>query len=121
MLERDGRFLLVRRAVGLVNASAWCFPGGRLEEGETGREAIRRELVEELGLHVEPVAELGTVRLPGSSWELSVWTVREVGGTLALQPDEVDAAEWMTPEQVRALEGGMLSNLEVLALLDAQR
>ena len=109
---------MVRRAAGLLNAGAWCFPGGRLEEGETSEDAVRRELEEELGLLVVPLDCVGSVHVQGSEWLLDVWRVDEVGGTLRLLESEVDAAQWLTPGEIAALgAAGLPSNLLVLALL----
>jgi 8-oxo-dGTP pyrophosphatase MutT (NUDIX family) len=52
--------LLTRRAATLRgNPGQWALPGGRLDAGEDARAASRRELGEELGLHLGPDAELG--------------------------------------------------------------
>ncbi|MBA3975343.1 MAG: hypothetical protein C0504_14145 [Candidatus Solibacter sp.] len=45
-VERDGRILLCRRREG---SQLLILPGGKLEEGETAEEALKRELMEELG------------------------------------------------------------------------
>ena len=49
----DSAFLLTSRPSGKPYAGYWEFPGGKLEEGETVFEALRRELHEELGIHVD--------------------------------------------------------------------
>lgn len=46
----EGRVLLTQRKAGTHLAGAWEFPGGKVEEGEDPREALRRELREELGI-----------------------------------------------------------------------
>jgi len=51
--QPDGRFLMARRPEGKVYAGWWEFPGGKVEAGETAREALDRELREELGIEVE--------------------------------------------------------------------
>lgn len=46
-----GRFLFVQRdAADSVLGGYWCFPGGKVEVGETLAAAMRRELAEETGL-----------------------------------------------------------------------
>ncbi|MEW5862377.1 MAG: Nudix family hydrolase [Pseudomonadota bacterium] len=53
VIERaDGSFLLARRPAGKVYAGWWEFPGGKIHTGESAREAIARELAEELGIEV---------------------------------------------------------------------
>jgi 8-oxo-dGTP diphosphatase len=46
-------FLLAQRPPGKVYAGYWEFPGGKVEPGETAREALVRELHEELGVTVD--------------------------------------------------------------------
>lgn len=49
-LLRGGRVLAARRAPHVSAAGKWEFPGGKVEEGESPRDALRRELREELGV-----------------------------------------------------------------------
>jgi len=53
ILHPDGSFLLGRRPAGSIYAGYWEFPGGKIEAGETPRQALARELHEELGIVVE--------------------------------------------------------------------
>lgn len=117
VLERAGRYLLVQRAEGLSHAGAWCFPGGHVEPGETSREAVIRELAEELSLIVEPVEMLGIVRIATPAYRLDTWRVREAGGVLLARESEVAAVAFMTIEEIRSVSRAMPSNAEVLALL----
>jgi 8-oxo-dGTP diphosphatase len=52
VLIEDGRVLLTQRKAGAHLAGLWEFPGGKVEAGEDPRDALRRELVEELGIDV---------------------------------------------------------------------
>lgn len=54
LIDAEGRFLLTSRPEGKVYAGYWEFPGGKLEAGETVEQALRRELHEELGVHIGP-------------------------------------------------------------------
>lgn len=54
LIDADGRALLAQRPEGKPMAGLWEFPGGKLMEGETPEEALKRELAEELGLDVSP-------------------------------------------------------------------
>lgn len=52
ILRPDGQVLLAQRPPGKPYEGYWEFPGGKLEPGETPRQALVRELHEELGLDV---------------------------------------------------------------------
>jgi 8-oxo-dGTP pyrophosphatase MutT (NUDIX family) len=54
--DDGGRILLLRRSDG---EDLWGFPGGAVEPGERADEAAAREVREEIGLEVEPVALIG--------------------------------------------------------------
>ena len=51
--NHHNQFFLARRAAHKEHAGFWEFPGGKLEEGETPRDCIKRELLEELGMEVQ--------------------------------------------------------------------
>ena len=50
IIERDGCVLLARRSPKSKLAGQWEFPGGKVEEGESLEECLKRELREELGI-----------------------------------------------------------------------
>ena len=50
IIERDGRYLLARRAPEKNLAGFWEFPGGKIEANETPEDCLIRELREELHL-----------------------------------------------------------------------
>ena len=55
LIQGDGRFLLTSRPPGKVYQGYWEFPGGKLEQGEGIEQALRRELLEEIGVSVGAV------------------------------------------------------------------
>ena len=48
--QHDGKILACQRKANDRHALKWEFPGGKLEAGESPRDALRRELTEELGI-----------------------------------------------------------------------
>ena len=52
LIWRDGRFLICKRPEGKARAHLWEFAGGKVETGETPKEALVRECREELALGV---------------------------------------------------------------------
>jgi 8-oxo-dGTP diphosphatase len=66
VLDAAGRLLLIRRGHD-PHAGLWSLPGGRVEDGETLEQAVRREVLEETGLSVRPGAVVGRMRIPATS------------------------------------------------------
>jgi 8-oxo-dGTP diphosphatase len=82
----DGEKLLVcQRTRHQTMPLKWEFPGGKIEEGEQPRDALRRELDEELGIQAEIGDEVSRIRHEypnGGSVELRFFTVRQYAGKL---------------------------------------
>lgn len=68
-IVRDGRILLVRR-LRPPEAGCWSLPGGKIDPGEPHEEAIRREVMEELGIRLAETRLLCVVDLmaDGQHW-----------------------------------------------------
>lgn len=53
-IDKDGKILIAKRKKGEF-AGLWEFPGGKYEKGETGEQAIKREIKEELELDIDVI------------------------------------------------------------------
>lgn len=62
IILRDGQILITQRSAQMPHPLKWEFPGGKVKEGESVEECIRREIREELGLQVEVERLLPSVR-----------------------------------------------------------
>jgi A/G-specific adenine glycosylase len=95
---RGGRVLITRRPAEGLLGGLWEFPGGKVEEGETPREAARRELAEELGIEVEVGDPLGTVEHAYSHFRITLhaYHARLVAGEP--RPAAADALAWVQPD-----------------------
>ena len=85
LIERRGRILICRRRDDQDHPGKWEFPGGKIEAGESPRQALSRELREELGIHVEPGREITRYRYqyPGrKEIELQFFHVENVEGEI---------------------------------------
>ena len=78
----SGQILISLRDDKLHQGGLWEFPGGKVEAGETVRQALARELKEELDITVQAALPLITInyRYPGLAVQLSVFTVDSYGG-----------------------------------------
>jgi 8-oxo-dGTP diphosphatase len=85
ILVRDGKILVCQRTRHQTMPMKWEFPGGKIEEGEQPRDALRRELEEELGIEAtigEEVARIRHEYKGGGAVELRFYLVTEYRGEL---------------------------------------
>ena len=85
LIVKDDRILACQRTRHQVMPLKWEFPGGKIEEGEQPRDAMRRELEEELGIGATVGNEVARIvhEYPGGgSVELRFFEVREYKGEL---------------------------------------
>lgn len=100
-----------------MRGHAWCFPGGHIEKGETSRDAIQRELQEELSVTTTPVERLGSIQLAQMGYVLVVWRMDHHEQRLVPNPREIAEMRWLMPSDVRSLKNGLPSNERVLTML----
>lgn len=104
VIVSEGSILCARRGPGGFLAQKWEFPGGKIEAGETPREALEREIEEELCCTVQVVSEVTTTRHEDEFGivNLSTFWCELVAGTPQLT--EHSAVEWLPPEELKSLD-----------------
>jgi 8-oxo-dGTP diphosphatase len=85
LIEKDGKLLVCQRTRHQTMPLKWEFPGGKIEEGEQPRDALRRELEEELGIVATIGNEIARIQHEypnGGMVELRFFMVREYEGAI---------------------------------------
>jgi len=99
-----GRVLAQQRAHPPATAGRWELPGGRVEPGESARDALVRECREELAVEIVPGEQLGSdVPLPGGD-VLRVHTARLADPTAQPVPVEHAALRWVDVTELAGLD-----------------
>lgn len=109
-----GRLLAARRSAPPELAGRWELPGGKVEPGESGEQALVRELREEVGVETEPLERIPGAWPLGRGYVLHVWTARLVSGVPAplqdhdelrwLGPGECDTVDWLEQDRPAVAE-----------------
>lgn len=107
VIIEDGRALLVRRRIPDGDL-VWSFPSGKVEPGESGEQAAVRETLEEVGLDVGAVKNLGE-RIHPATGRRMVYIVCEVVSGLAhvAAPAELAEVRWISLAEVDELLPGV--------------
>lgn len=116
--KSDGTFLLAQRPADKIWAGYWEFPGGKVEAGESARDALVRELREELGIEVLTAYPWVTrvFTYPHATVRLSFFRVTEWRGEM--HPHERQQFSWQNTgeEMVSPILPANVSVLRALEL-----
>jgi ADP-ribose pyrophosphatase YjhB (NUDIX family) len=107
---RDSRVLIVRRGRAPARG-LYTLPGGGVELGETLEQAVVREVREETGLAVTPLALVGFREAIGRDaagrierhFVILPFAARWIAGEIALN-EELAEAQWRTPDELGGLK-----------------
>ena len=113
VIVRAGRVLAARRTRPAELAGYWEFPGGKTEDGEDPRDALIREISEELAASIEVFDE---VRGSGAPWPISdTYVLRLYLASVArgeprpgadhdllrwLAADELESVDWLSSDRL---------------------
>ncbi|WP_186672824.1 (deoxy)nucleoside triphosphate pyrophosphohydrolase [Sporosarcina sp. BP05] len=99
-----GKILCALRGPEMTLPNYWEFPGGKIEEGETKEEALKREIQEELGCTIEVFAQVedAIYEYEKVIVRLETFMAKVISGT----PEATEHAElkWVSRKKLKGLE-----------------
>lgn len=122
IVVKDGKFLLERRALTKKRfPGKWTVPGGKLEVSDyiafpkdtkhywynVLERTLRREVKEETGIEIkdiEYVTSLAAIHADGMPSLVISCLAGYAGGEITIQPEELDKAEWVRPEEAKTYD-----------------
>ena len=103
IIQKDQKIFATQRGYGEFK-DGWEFPGGKIEQGETPRQALVREIKEELDTEIE-VGELVYIveyDYPQFHLTMHCFLCTIKSGDLVLK--EHEAAKWLAPEDLDSVD-----------------
>lgn len=100
IILKDNKVLIAQRAEGQKLAGKWEFPGGKIEDGETPEECLKREMKEELNVDIEIGEFFGesVYHYETGPIRLVAYKARLLGGQCKLKVHS--RVEWVEPHQL---------------------
>ena len=103
IIYKDGGYFATQRGYGEFE-SMWEFPGGKIEPGESREAALKREIMEELGVDIAIENLLCTTEYNYPSFHLTMhcYLCSIASGEIELR--EHKSARWLRPEELGSVE-----------------
>ena len=105
LIVKDGKLLVCQRTRHQTMPLKWEFPGGKIEEGEQPRDALRRELEEELGIRASVGDEVKRIQHEypnGGMVELRFYVVRDY--QREIENRIFKDIQWADPKELRKFD-----------------
>ncbi|MBR3710255.1 MAG: (deoxy)nucleoside triphosphate pyrophosphohydrolase [Bacteroidales bacterium] len=112
IIRKENRIFATQRGYGEWK-DWWEFPGGKMEEGETPEEALKREILEELSTDISVDEFLCTVEYDYPKFHLTMHCYLCSLLTEALHLNEHEAAKWLSENELDSVKW-LPADLEVI-------
>ncbi len=117
IIVKNNRILAAQRGYGEFKGG-WEFPGGKLEEGETGEQACVREIQEELSVTIEDLKHLYTVEHDYESFHLSMECFTCTIASGEIQDTEHENLRWLDRNTLWSVDW-LPADIKVVEALEA--
>ena len=95
VVERGGKYLITQRRASAVLPLMWEFPGGRVEDAETDKQALKREMLHRLGVDIEVGKLISFVSHPYEHYVVDLFLYECTLVTEALESRAVSGFKWV--------------------------
>lgn len=103
VIKRDNKYFATQRGYGEYK-DKWEFPGGKVEDGESNEEALKREIKEELATEISVDRFICTVECDYSDFHLTMHTFlcHVISGELQLL--EAEDSRWLDANHIESVD-----------------
>ena len=102
IIVRDNKVFATQRGYGEWK-DWWEFPGGKIEEGESPQDALKREILEELNADISVGELLDTIEWDYPTFHLTMHCFECSLMSESLHLNEHEASAWLTADTLRSL------------------
>lgn len=99
VIQKNERYLITQRRKAAVLPLMWEFPGGKVEEGEADADALRREVLERLGVEIEVGQLISFVSHPYEHYTVDLHLYECKLKSETLQAKAVNDFKWVTSSE----------------------
>jgi len=99
IIQKDGKILMIKNTYG---HKLWTFPGGGIYRQETAEDAIKREIMEEVGIEVKDLRKIGEF-ISTAEYKIdtvTVFTGRSKNEQFKIDKKEILEAQWFYPDNL---------------------
>lgn len=122
IIQKSDAFLFVKRSDYTEAASGyWCPVSGRIEKNETQQDALKREVMQEVGLEVVAVKKVCEIPSADDRFVLHYWTTEIIAGEAGICSHEATEMKWVTVEEMKQLQPTFEEDVRILEGLTPPR
>lgn len=111
VIQQNGKTLIARRPPRGLLGGLWEFPGGKLQDGETLVECLKREICEELQMEIDVLHSLGVYRHAFTHFKITLHAFQCTIRQGEPRPCEASEVRWVTPDELRTYPMGKVDRL----------
>lgn len=120
VIWQDGQVLLAKRPASGLLGGMWEFPGGKLQDGESHLEGLKREIQEELGAEITVGEAVGTFKHAYTHFKVTLHAYHCL--LYGSQPKALEAQEirWVSPADLESFPMGKIDRMISRKIMQAQ-
>jgi 8-oxo-dGTP diphosphatase len=99
VIQKNERYLITQRRKAAVLPLMWEFPGGKVEEGEADADALKREVLERLGVEIDVGQLISFVSHPYEHYTVDLHLYECKLKSETLQAKAVNDFKWVTSNE----------------------
>ncbi len=122
IIQKADTFLFVKRSDYTEAASGyWCPVSGHVENSETQEDALKREVMEEVGLEVVAVEKVREIPSADDKFILRFWSTEIIAGEAGVCSHEVTEIMWVTLKQMKQLQPVFEEDVQIIEAFAASQ